>query len=51
MGFTPSQVDSMSLWEFMACSSGYAEANGAKKEKSVADVSDETLRRMGIEGF
>lgn len=50
MGFTPRQVDEMSVWEFAACSNGYATASGAKK-KQVAEVSDERLRAMGIEGM
>ena len=29
MGYTPREVGQMSLWEFMACSDGYARANGA----------------------
>lgn len=31
IGFTPQQVDAMTLWEFEACVDGYALAHGAKK--------------------
>lgn len=50
MGFTPREVDAMSLWEFMACCEGYSVANGGKSEAG-ADVSDDDLRAMGIKGF
>lgn len=52
MGFTPAQVDKMSLWEFMACADGVSKANGHKKSATGGDdVSDEKLRSMGVEGF
>lgn len=31
MGFTPRQIGEMSLWEFTACTDGYARANGAEE--------------------
>ena len=51
MGFTPSQVGEMSLWEFSACADGYAEANGGKSGGGGGTISDTRLRELGIEGF
>lgn len=52
MGFTPSEIDKMSLWEFMACRDGWNAAHGAKKEHGDAEgFSVEALRELGIEGF
>ena len=54
MGFSPRQVDEMSLWEFVACADGYAEAHGGKKKRKQrsaepsADIAD--LRALGIMG-
>mgnify|MGYP005994845155 CR=1 FL=1 len=50
MGFTPREVDAMSLWEFMACCDGFRSANGGSKGPS-GDLSEDELREMGIEGF
>lgn len=30
MGFTPAQVDEMSLWEFASCAEGYRRANSVE---------------------
>ena len=52
MGFTPSDINKMSLWEFMACRDGWNAAHGSKKDHVDADdFSDEALREIGIEGF
>lgn len=52
MGFTPAEIDRMSLWEFLACSEGYAAAHGGEKQSGhVGDIDDERLRAMGVEGF
>lgn len=48
MGFTPAQVDEMSVWEFTACVDGYAEANGGKRGNRPVDVSEDQARAMGI---
>jgi hypothetical protein len=48
MGFTPAEIDAMSLWEFNACATGYSEAHGGKKQ--VSPMSDEDLKMLGIEG-
>ena len=34
MGFTPQQVQRMSLWEFACCVGGYVEAHGGEPELS-----------------
>jgi len=53
MGFTPAEVDAMSVWEFRACIAGYAEAHGTKKGRhhGAAEIDDTRLRAMGIKGF
>lgn len=50
MGFTPVQVDRMSLWQFCAALHGWQISNG-QKEKPLGDIDDDRLREMGIEGF
>ena len=48
LGFTPCEVDQMSLWEFEACMAGYAKANGAD-EKPGAPSDDEFMAAaMGL---
>lgn len=37
MGFTPRQVDDMSLWQFQAAYAGWAEANGATVEEDLSE--------------
>lgn len=51
MGFTPAQVDAMTIWEFLACSDGYAESHGAKKKQQHGDMDENDLIAMGVEGF
>ena len=54
MGFTPTQIDVLSLWEFVACFEGYLEAHGGKKKGGALDpdsVTDTELRDLGIQGF
>lgn len=51
MGFTPQQVDRMTLWQFMACLDGYNAAHGGKKKSAGGDVEEHELRELGIEGF
>ncbi len=52
MGFTPSDINKMSLWEFMACRDGWNAAHGSKKDRTGGDdFKDEDLRELGIEGF
>lgn len=40
MGFTPAEVDAMSLWELAACTAGYAKAHGAE-DKAPAPTAEE----------
>ena len=51
MGFTPAQIDEMTVWEFMACSDGYVTAHGGKKKAALGDMDNHDLRALGIEGF
>lgn len=51
MGFTPCEIDQMSLWEFGACTDGYAKAHGGKSGPSSDEMSDERAAELGIEGF
>lgn len=44
MGFTPQQVDLMSMWEFEVCFDGYAAANGIKP--SGPKVTDEQYQAL-----
>ncbi|MDW9473609.1 MULTISPECIES: hypothetical protein [Sinorhizobium] len=41
MGFTPQQVNAMSMWQFAAAFDGYVKANGGGEEKmSNAEADD-----------
>lgn len=51
MGFTPRQVDEMTLWEFTACCDGFSEAHGGKPRAEGGDIDEADLRRLGVEGF
>jgi len=33
MGFTPQEIDQMSVWQYMACVQGYIEANSSDDNK------------------
>lgn len=49
MGWSPREVDRLSLWELTAAADGFAKANGAE-EKTEAPTYDEHLemvRRLG----
>lgn len=48
MGFSPQQVQAMSIQEYSIVAAGYSEAHGGKK-KAVA-ISSDDLISMGIEG-
>ncbi|MGB0855028.1 MAG: hypothetical protein ACPGSI_17155 [Pikeienuella sp.] len=50
MGFTPAQVDEMSLWEFSCCRSAYSAHHGGETQKR-GDIEEDRLRELGIEGF
>ena len=49
MGFSPREVDAMSVWEFMACCEAFRASKGGKPASR--EVSDDELREMGIVGF
>jgi len=34
MGFTPAQIDAMSIWQYMACVEGYVEANSTSDNQA-----------------
>jgi hypothetical protein len=36
MGFSPAEVDRMSVWQFMAALDGYIEANSSDEDKSLS---------------
>lgn len=47
MGFTPAQVNAMSLWEFEACVDGYAAAHGGKNQRPITDAEYDKLVALG----
>lgn len=49
MGFTPQEVDQMSLWQFSACVDGFNKANGAEEmpEPPTADEYYDMIERLG----
>ncbi len=49
MGFTPEQVDRMSLWQFVACLDGWKAANGVeeKPEPPSAEEFRDMVERLG----
>ncbi|NTS30665.1 hypothetical protein HQ945_05310 [Phyllobacterium sp. BT25] len=49
IGFSPRQIDEMSLWEFGAVIDGYKRANGVEEAPPVMD--DDRLSELGIVGF
>ena len=46
MGFTPAEVNEMTLWEYSCCCAGTD-----KKAHGRGDMSIERLRELGIQGF
>ncbi|WP_300535993.1 hypothetical protein [uncultured Mameliella sp.] len=48
MGFTPEQVDRMSLWAFSACIEGYAAAHGSEKQAEGEPMSIDRMRDLGL---
>lgn len=49
MGFTPRQVDEMSLWELVAASDGFAKANGGEQQTEAPSYDEhlEMVNRLG----
>ena len=50
LGYTPREVDEMTLWEFKACIHGYSEANKTS-EDAPPPMEDDDLVALGIDGF
>ena len=50
MGFSPRDVDDMTLWEFQCCYDGYRKANETE-ERPPPEMTDDKLSALGIEGF
>lgn len=52
MGLTPSDINQMSVWEYMACSDGWNLNHDPKSRRAGAgDISEDRLSELGIEGF
>lgn len=49
MGFTPQQVQAMSLWEFTAAFTAWCKFHDIKTGSGEASVSIERLRELGVE--
>lgn len=50
MGFSPREIDEMTLWEFESCAEGYKKAKSTE-EDAPPPMDDEDLAALGIEGF
>lgn len=51
MGFTPQQIDGMSMWQFMAAAEGFARANDPKvAERLTEGEKDDLAAWLGISG-
>lgn len=50
MGFSPREVDDMTVWEFIACAEGVKESRKTE-EDAPPPMGDEDLAALGIEGF
>jgi len=52
LGFTPAQVDEMTLWQFLACLDGVRAARGEGSTTGHGEGFEEhELRAFGVEGF
>jgi len=38
MGFTPQQINTMSVWQYMVCVQGYIEANSSDEAQGMAQA-------------
>jgi hypothetical protein len=49
MGFTPQQVDAMSLWQFGACIDGWNRSQGGDEDVDppTAEEFEDMVRRLG----
>ena len=50
MGFSPREIDEMTLWEFDCCMAGYQQAN-LRDDDTPPPMADERLAELGIAGF
>lgn len=41
MGFTPQQVNAMSIWQFLAAADGYIQANTSESQKNKLSESEQ----------
>ncbi len=46
MGFSPREVDQMSMWQFMAAAEGYTKANTPDDDKSLSKTEQDDLWAM-----
>lgn len=46
MGFSPRDVNQMSMWQFMAAAEGYAKANSPDDDKSLSTSEQDALWAM-----
>ena len=45
MGFSPREVDAMSLWQFFACQDGWNAAHGGEQNKEMTDAEFDAASR------
>ncbi|TBC01421.1 hypothetical protein ELH34_37445 [Rhizobium ruizarguesonis] len=50
IGYSPRDIDDMTLWEFACCSEGYRKAH-ASEEPPPPPMGDDELADLGIVGF
>lgn len=50
MGFTPQQVDAMSMWQFMAALDGYARAHDPESANKLSEADKDDLWEMVKKG-
>jgi len=43
MGFTPQQINAMSVWQYMTCVQGYIEANSSEDAQGMAQDERDTV--------
>lgn len=46
MGFSPGEVDEMSIWQLMAAAEGYAEAHDPESGSKLSDAEKDDLFRL-----
>lgn len=48
MGFTPREIDTMTLWEFIACCDGLNASRGGEDGDRAAPMSAERMEELGL---